>query len=42
MLTIRNLSKSYAGRPVVDDVSLEVPDGSVVSLIGPNGRASPR
>ena len=31
------LSKQYAGRPVVDQVSLCVPEGSVYGFIGPNG-----
>ena len=32
-----NLSKSYRGRKVVDDVSLEIRQGEVVGLLGPNG-----
>lgn len=32
-----NLHKSYKGRPVVIDVSIEVPQGSIVGLLGPNG-----
>src|SRR5271167_2307938 len=31
------LSKSYRGRKVVDDVNLEVSQGEVVGLLGPNG-----
>ena len=31
------LSKSYAGRQVVDSVSLHVDSGEVVGLLGPNG-----
>src|SRR6202451_1202750 len=31
------LSKSYKGRKVVDDVNLEVSQGEVVGLLGPNG-----
>lgn len=31
------LSKQYASRPVVDQVSLCVPEGSVYGFIGPNG-----
>ena len=31
------LSKSYRGRKVVDDVDLEVGQGEVVGLLGPNG-----
>lgn len=36
-LTIRNISKSYAGRNVVVDVSFLVESGEVVGLLGPNG-----
>jgi lipopolysaccharide export system ATP-binding protein len=31
------LSKSYRGRKVVDNVDLEIADGEVVGLLGPNG-----
>jgi lipopolysaccharide export system ATP-binding protein len=31
------LSKSYRGRRVVDDVALEIGQGEVVGLLGPNG-----
>ncbi|MFN8369108.1 MAG: LPS export ABC transporter ATP-binding protein [Bacteriovoracaceae bacterium] len=33
----RNLKKSFAGRKVVNDVSLDVCQGEVVGLLGPNG-----
>ena len=32
-----NLAKSYKGRAVVKDVSLEVRSGEIVGLLGPNG-----
>jgi lipopolysaccharide export system ATP-binding protein len=32
-----DLSKSYRGRRVVDDVELEIGQGEVVGLLGPNG-----
>jgi lipopolysaccharide export system ATP-binding protein len=37
LLTASNLAKSYKGRPVVKDVSLEVHSGQIVGLLGPNG-----
>jgi lipopolysaccharide export system ATP-binding protein len=36
-LILSHLSKSYDGKKVVDDVSLEVKSGEVVGLLGPNG-----
>ncbi|MGO9591596.1 MAG: LPS export ABC transporter ATP-binding protein [Candidatus Acidiferrales bacterium] len=36
-LQAADLRKSYRGRKVVDDVSLEVQQGEVVGLLGPNG-----
>jgi lipopolysaccharide export system ATP-binding protein len=36
-LEARHLRKSYAGRKVVQDVSLAVAKGEVVGLLGPNG-----
>jgi branched-chain amino acid transport system ATP-binding protein len=37
MLSVRGLCKSYAGVQAVNDLSLEVPKGSIFGLIGPNG-----
>jgi lipopolysaccharide export system ATP-binding protein len=36
-LRVENLMKSYNGRKVVRDVSLEVNQGEIVGLLGPNG-----
>ena len=36
-LETRELSKTYRGRRVVDDVSITVQQGQVVGLLGPNG-----
>lgn len=36
-LSARNLAKSYRGRAVVKDVSLQVESAQVVGLLGPNG-----
>ncbi|PSU47032.1 lipopolysaccharide ABC transporter ATP-binding protein [Photobacterium frigidiphilum] len=37
ILKAENLAKSYNGRKVVSDVSLEVESGKIVGLLGPNG-----
>jgi lipopolysaccharide export system ATP-binding protein len=37
ILQTSELSKTYRGRKVVDDVSISVSEGQVVGLLGPNG-----
>ncbi len=37
MITIRSLSKAYGPTTVVDDVSLDLPDHGITSIIGANG-----
>ena len=37
LLTVENVSKTYTGHKALDNVSLEVPQGSVYGLLGPNG-----
>ena len=37
MVTIRNLSKSYQGRKVIDGLDLTVPDDPPLCLMGPSG-----
>jgi ATP-binding cassette subfamily F protein 3 len=37
MLTVSQLSKSFAGRVLFDDVSLQVNRGDRIGLVGPNG-----
>jgi len=36
-ITVRSISKTYGGRPVLKGVSLNVKKGEVVGLLGPNG-----
>ncbi len=37
ILYVKNVSKSFNGKKVVDDVSLYVKEGEIVGLLGPNG-----
>ena len=37
MLKVVNLAKSYKGRQVVQDISIEIKRGEIVGLLGPNG-----
>ena len=36
-IQVEHLTVSYGGKPVLVDISLEVPAGSVVGILGPNG-----
>ena len=37
MLTLRDVTVTFDGRPAVDDVTLELPDGEVLAVLGPSG-----
>ena len=37
MIEVRNLTKKYGNTKVVDNVSLNIEKGKMISLIGPNG-----
>ena len=37
ILKIENVTKRYSGHTALNDVSLEVPQGSIYGLLGPNG-----
>ena len=36
-LSVKDLSFSYGGRKVLDKISFDVEDNSIVSILGPNG-----
>ncbi len=36
-IEVKNVSKQYSGHVALNDVSLEVPEGSIYGLLGPNG-----
>ena len=36
-LIIKNLTKNYNKRPIVNNVSMEINQGSIIGLLGPNG-----
>ena len=37
VIDVKNLTKIYNGRPVVDHVTLQVPKGKIYGFLGPNG-----
>ena len=37
ILTVKNLTKSFSGKVVVDQVSFTVNKGEIMGLLGPNG-----
>src|SRR3954451_1447657 len=37
MITVRDVRKSFGDFAALDDVSLEIPDGSLTALLGPSG-----
>ncbi|MEG0297300.1 MAG: ABC transporter ATP-binding protein [Clostridium sp.] len=37
MIEVKNLTKTYGNKVVVDDVSLNIEEGKITSFIGPNG-----
>src|SRR5262245_1241600 len=37
MISAAGLSRSFNGHPAVEDVSFELPSGSLLALLGPNG-----
>ena len=37
MIQIRNVGHSIGGRPILRDISLDIPQGGITALIGPNG-----
>ena len=37
MLKIEHLKKTFSGKTILDDISLEVKSGEIVSVIGPSG-----
>ena len=37
MLEVHNLYAGYDGRNILQDVSLQIPEGKITMMIGPNG-----
>src|SRR5262245_20736191 len=37
MISAAGLSRSFNGHPAVEDVSFDLPSGSLLALLGPNG-----
>ena len=37
MISIQNVSHGIGGQTILDNVSLDIPQGGITALIGPNG-----
>lgn len=37
MLTVRDLSKKYAGKHALNGLNMDIPQGKIIGLLGPNG-----
>lgn len=37
MLSLQHIKKSYDGVPVLQDITLDIKDGEIVSILGPSG-----
>ena len=37
MISIKNIVKKYGDKPIIDNVSLDIPEGKVIAFIGSNG-----
>lgn len=37
MLTLQNIKKSYDGKTILNDISLDIGEGEIVSILGPSG-----
>ncbi|MGC6767404.1 amino acid ABC transporter ATP-binding protein [Enterococcus sp. LJL128] len=37
MLTIKNLTKQFDGRTIIDQLSMDIPDGEILTIVGPSG-----
>lgn len=36
-LSIRNLTVAYQKKPVLENVTFDIPEGNLIGIIGPNG-----
>ena len=37
MLELKNIKKSFGGKTILNDISLDVQDGEIISILGPSG-----
>ena len=40
LVVVENLTKTFQGRPALDGLSLELPPGRIIGLMGSNGSAT--
>lgn len=41
LLDVQGVTKTFGGLTAVNDVTFQVPERGIISVIGPNGRARP-
>ena len=41
MLTIKNLTKHFDNRTIIDHLNLEIPEGKILTIVGPSGGGKP-
>lgn len=37
MIELKNIKKSFNGRPILDDINLTINDGEILAIVGPSG-----
>lgn len=37
MIELKNIKKSFNGRPILNDINLTINDGEILAIVGPSG-----